>query len=250
MKFGLFAFGEIGYEIAKLFKDKNEKIICLVLSSTGSKDLNEAILSLVEPEFVIYSDSLYEKTTLEKLRKMQLDIIILAWWPHIIKENLIRIPKLGCLNLHPSYLPYNRGKHPYFWSIVEEVPFGVTLHFIDAGIDTGDIVFQDLVEKTWCDTGSTLYRRGRQTIVDLFKKKFEDIRNGNLLRKKQDMNAGSFHWEKEIEASSKINMDDRYKARDLLNLIRARSGFPHGAAWFTDDGQKYEVRLEIIKMEK
>lgn len=248
MKFGLFAFGEIGYEIAKLFRDRNENIPCLILSSTGSKDLNKAILSLLSPVWVIYSDSLYEEATLEKLRKMRLDVIVLAWWPHIIKEDLTRIPRLGCLNLHPSYLPYNRGKHPYFWSIVEDVPFGVTIHFIDAGIDTGDIVFQELVEKSWCDTGSTLYNRGKQTIVSFFKKKFEDIRTGNLPRKKQDMNSGSFHREEEIEESSKINLEQQYKARDLLNLIRARLYFPVGATWFMDGGHKYEVRIEITKV--
>lgn len=102
---------------------------------------------------------------------MQLDLIILAWWPYILKEALIKIPKIGCLNFHPSYLPYNRGKHPNFWSLVEDVPFGVSLHFVDTGIDSGSIAFQKIVPKSWEDTGKTLHEKGKREIVKLFQEK-------------------------------------------------------------------------------
>ena len=250
MKLGLFASDEVGYEIAKFFNEQNESVSCLVLDSKDTQKLNEKFLKIVSTDEVFYSDELYQKSTLKKMQKMQLDLIILAWWPYILKENLIDIPELGGLNFHPSCLPYNKGKHPYFWSIVEDVPFGVTLHFIDTGIDSGDIVFQKQIARTWEDTGSTLYDRGKLEIVKLFKDSFNDIKNGILKGNKQKSATGSFHLAREIEESSMINLDQEYKAADLLNLIRARSGFPYGASWFTDNGQKYEVRLEIKKVEK
>lgn len=250
MKMGLFVTNEVGYEIAKFFSEQNESVSCLVLDSKDTQKLNEKFLKTVSTDEVFYSDELYQKDILEKLKKMQLDLIILAWWPYILKESLIEIPRLGCLNFHPSCLPYNKGKHPYFWSIVEDVPFGVTLHFIDTGIDTGDVVFQKQIPKAWEDTGSTLYDRGKLEIVKLFKDNFNNIKNGILKRKKQKSTIESFHYGRDIKSASKIDLDQEYKAADLLNLIRARSGFPYGASWFTDDGQKYEVRLEIQKVEK
>ena len=249
MKFGLFAADEVGYEIAKFFKENNENISCLVLDSEDSKSLNSMILSSVNVQEVIYSDSLYKENTLEKLQNMEIDLIILAWWPYIVKEDLIRIPKMGCLNFHPSYLPYNRGKHPYFWSIVEQVPFGVTLHFIDTGIDSGNIIFQEPIEKSWGDTGATLYEKGKQTIVELFKKKFSEIKRGNIPQTEQPVENNSLHFAKEIEGASEIFINRNYSARELLNLIRARSGFPHGACWFRDNGQKYEVTVQIRKVD-
>jgi methionyl-tRNA formyltransferase len=249
MKFGLFAFGEIGLEIAKFLNERGEHIHILCLSTTCSKEINENIISVSKPGEIIYSDMIYQPAVLEKIRQSQLDIIILAWWPHIVKKALIDMPKIGCLNFHPSLLPNNKGKHPYFWSIVEELSFGVSLHFINEGIDTGDIVFQSEIEKTWCDTGSSLYEKGRHVIVDLFKEKFADLQAGNFSRHKQDKMTGSFHWGKEIEEASKIDLEKQYKAKNLLNIIRARSGFPAGAAWFVDNGKKYEVRIEIKEME-
>ncbi|MHC4560181.1 MAG: formyltransferase family protein [Planctomycetota bacterium] len=248
MNFGLFAADEVGYEIAKFFRGEQEPVSCLVLDSNDAKGLNGSILSVLDAKEVLYSDALYEETTLEKLRNMHIDLIILAWWPYILKESLIRVPRLGCLNFHPSYLPNNRGKHPYFWSIVEGVPFGVTLHFVDGGIDTGDTVFQETVEKSWEDAGSTLYERAKVAIVDLFKSKFGEIRSGNLPRKKQASAAATFHLGNEIEQASRIDLDQEYKARNLLNLLRARSNFPQGACWFVDDGHKYEVRVDIRKV--
>lgn len=247
MKFGLFAADEVGYEIAKFFKENNENVSCLVLDSKDGKSLNSMILSSVNTQEIFYSDSLYEPSTLEKLQNMEIDWMILVWWPYIIKENLIRIPKMGCFNLHPSYLPYNRGRHPYFWSIVEEVPFGVTLHFVDPGIDNGNIIFQEVIEKSWEDTGATLYEKSKKTIVELFKKKFPEIKKGNLLQTEQSAENGSLHYAREIEGASEIFIDGNYTARELLNLIRGRSGFPD-RCWFKDNGQKYEVSIQIRKV--
>lgn len=85
--------------------------------------------------------------------------MILAWWSYVLKENLIRIPRIGCLNFYPSFLPYNRGKHYNFWTIVEGNPFGVSQHSVDQGIDTGDIAYQSRIAKTWEDTGEALYHK-------------------------------------------------------------------------------------------
>ena len=55
---------------------------------------------------------------------------------------LLKNSKNNIINLHISYLPYNRGAHPNFWSFVENTPSGVSIHQVDSGIDTGKIVIQ------------------------------------------------------------------------------------------------------------
>jgi methionyl-tRNA formyltransferase len=251
MNIALFAASSVGYEVAKVFGENKEPLACLVLDA---KNTREANLQIVESaggmaeEKIFYSDSLYESQTLSALQSLDLDLIILAWWPYIIKDNLIRIPRRGCLNFHPSYLPYNRGKHYNFWAIVEEAPFGVSLHWVSEGIDDGDIAFQSRVETSWEDTGETLYHKAQREIIRLFKEKFSEITDGLIPRIPQDLSKGSFHLSKDLDEASKIDLDASYAARLLLNVLRARTFPPHPAAWFIDGGERYEVRVEIRKV--
>lgn len=253
MNIALFAADFVGHEIAKFFGKNNEPLSCLILDLRDKKGLNAQILAdsgIKAQDRVLYIDSHYGEETVNTLKEMDLDLAILAWWPYILREDLLKIPRMGCLNLHPSYLPYNRGKDPNFWSIVEDVPFGVSLHFVDTGIDSGDIAFQSVIEKSWEDTGKSLYEKALKEIVKLFVNNFPQIKRGKIPRKPQEPSRASFHRRSELNPASMIDLDRSYKARDLLNTMRARTFYPHPAAWFVDNGQQYEVRIEIKKQAK
>lgn len=251
MKIGLFAANVVGSKIAKFMGDQREAPACLVLDSNDPAGLNPAITvdSGVKDSSVIFeSNSLGDDQTREQLRALDLDLIVLAWWPYILKPELIGIPRLGCLNFHPSLLPHNRGRHYNFWALVEGAPFGVTIHWVDAAVDCGDIAFQSRIATTWEDTGATLYYKAQEEIVRLFMEKFPEVKAGRIPRIPQDLALGSFHLARELEEASRIELDQAYSAGTLLNLIRARTFPPHPAAWFTDDGKRYEVRIEIKKV--
>ena len=81
-----------------------------------------------------------EKFTLENVSKY--DWIISYGYRHLISEEIIKYLKNPIINLHISYLPFNRGAHPNYWSFKEKTIKGVTIHFIDSGIDTGPILIQ------------------------------------------------------------------------------------------------------------
>ena len=251
MKIALFAADTVGNEVAKFFGENREPLACLILDSRDRQGLNSEIIGnsrVADHNRIFYSDSLYDEPTLTTLKSLELDLVLLAWWPYIIKKSLRQIPRLGSLNFHPSYLPNNRGKHYNFWTIVEDVPFGVTIHWVDQGIDAGDIAFQSLIDKSWGDTGETLYHRAQREMLRLFKRKFPEIKRGRIPREPQDLSQGSFHKSSELEEASRIELDKNYRARDLLNILRARTFRPHPGAWFVDDGEKYEVRVKISKV--
>jgi methionyl-tRNA formyltransferase len=173
------------------------------------------------------------------------EIIFLAWWPRIIPAYMINAPGTGVVNFHPSLLPYNRGRNYNFWTIVENTPFGVTLHFVDEGIDSGDILFQSRIEKGWEDTGETLYLKAQKEIVSLFKARYLDIIAGKYTRTPQNPEQGQMHYFKELDPASRIYLDRTYKAADLLNLLRARTFTGKPSCYFYDGDQKYEVRISI-----
>lgn len=66
----------------------------------------------------------------------------LLWWTYILNKEIISLSANGFFNLHPSLLPYNRGKHPYVHAILNSNPFGVTIHKINSKIDSRFIIAQ------------------------------------------------------------------------------------------------------------
>ncbi len=77
------------------------------------------------------------------VRTLAPDVIAIHTMSHLLKENIFSIPKLGTINLHASYLPEYRGPNPSFWQYHDmQMNPGVTVHYVDKGEDTGDIIFQ------------------------------------------------------------------------------------------------------------
>ena len=175
----------------------------------------------------------------------KIDYIFLLWWPHLIEEKIIKMSKFGVINTHPSLLPHNRGKNYNFWNLVEDVPFGVSLHFVDKTIDGGDIIFQNKISKNWEDNGYSLFCKAKKEMINLFKKKYEKIIEHKYVRIKQNLDEGSFHFSKELDSASQIFLENTYKASELFNLLRARTFPPNSSCFFIDDNKKYEVSIEI-----
>lgn len=80
------------------------------------------------------------------LQALKPDLIVVFSMSQLLREEILNIPPLGVINLHPSYLPSYRGANPDFWQYYDmEMHPGVTVHYLDSGEDTGDIIFQDRI---------------------------------------------------------------------------------------------------------
>ncbi len=247
----VFADKYVGKEaIRYLLENYPEHVKCIVVTDEQSEVLSFLIneTDFDENYILLYTD--LEKENTQFLKGINPDYILLAWWPFIIKEPILLLPQVGIINFHPSLLPYNRGKHYNFWTIVEDTPFGVTIHFVDNSIDGGDIIFQKEIEKTWEDTGQTLYQRAQKAMLELFIKNYKNIVDHNYKRIRQDINEGSFHYGNELEPASQVFLDKEYKAKNLLNLLRARTFPPYpGCYFYNEKGEKFEIRIEIKKVD-
>jgi methionyl-tRNA formyltransferase len=170
---------------------------------------------------------------------------LLLWWPRIIPECVIDLASHGFVNTHPSLLPHNRGKHYNFWALVEQAPFGVTLHQVEKGVDSGAIIAQTPLAHGWEDTGQTLYLRAREAMVALVKESYPALRSWNVSPVPQDLSQGSFHRARELEPASLIALDAPTTARDLLNRLRARTFPGYPGCRFEDNGRTFEVTVSI-----
>ena len=104
------------------------------------------------------------------------DLVVSYGYRHILKKEVIESSNAPIINLHISYLPWNRGAHPNFWSFYDCTPSGVTIHLIDKGVDTGAIIYQKYVNfNKEENTYSKTYKRLISEIENLFRNNLNQI---------------------------------------------------------------------------
>lgn len=158
------------------------------------------------PDFLsLYGDKVtifFQKITLEFVKEKNIEFIVSDRYEYIIKDDVINFLKDKIINLHPSLLPWNRGYYPNFWSILEDTPKGVSIHKIDKGIDTGDILIQKEISFDDEDTLKSTYYKVRVAIINLLFDNWNKIKNSELKGfKKKDIN-GTHHYKKDFEEIS------------------------------------------------
>ena len=127
------------------------------------------------------------------------EVAISFGYRHIISSKVLENESCLTINLHLSYLPFNRGAHPNFWSFYDNTPSGVTIHLVDSGIDTGGIlcqkqIFFDNGETTFVET----YNRLRVEIETMFLNCWNSIANRKFNINPQEKDAGTFHRTTEL----------------------------------------------------
>lgn len=244
----------IGYKVIEFLVNTNNEIDFLVLDQNDKGEFNQKIISLYKTKYpekkIYYNEILSDGQFIDTLKKSQPTLGILAWWPNILKGEILHIPRIRWLNFHPSLLPFNRGKNPNFWCLVDETKCGVSLQFIDEGVDTGDIIAQREIKVDWEDTGKTVYEKCLEEIVNLFKENFENIKKNQLKRIEQKSKEGSYHKAIEMDEICKIKLDKQYSAKKLLNILRAKIFSPYPSAFFYHDGKKYSVEIKIKELKE
>ena len=146
-----------------------------------------------------------EKITAEVIESVQPDLIISYNYKYIIKEDVIeKMPENRIINLHISYLPWNRGAYPNIWSFLDNTPKGVSIHIIDKGLDTGKILLQKKVDiDENIHSLKTSYELLHFEIQKLFMENWEKIKNNEIKPFKQT-GKGTIHYKKDFDEISKL----------------------------------------------
>jgi folate-dependent phosphoribosylglycinamide formyltransferase PurN len=116
-----------------------------------------------------------EKSFIGWVRRQEIDLIVSVFCPKIFKSDILRAPRMGCINYHLALLPKYRGRQSLFWALLHnEKQVGASVHEMDEGIDTGPIIKQQAVPVLPGDTLHSLYlkitRLGPQLIVQAIDK--------------------------------------------------------------------------------
>lgn len=120
------------------------------------------------------------------------DLLVSVHWNDIFDPKIIEWFAYGAVNLHNSYLPWNRGADACSWAIVDQTPHGATFHFISEGLDKGPIIYQKKLEIAGDETADALYTRTADLEVEVFKQGMENILRGQRWGLEQK-GKGSYH---------------------------------------------------------
>jgi methionyl-tRNA formyltransferase len=146
------------------------------------------------------------------------DLIISYGYKYIISKDIVDAYKGRIINLHTSYLPYNRGADPNLWSIIEDTKKGVTIHFIDDGIDTGPILFQKtVIIDVSQHTLMSSYQLLQDEIQMLFKENWQAIRTRNYPSFPKSQ-GGSIHYKKDLKDIKEVLLGELGWEIPLIDL--------------------------------
>jgi methionyl-tRNA formyltransferase len=223
-----------------------EDIVGLVVHPEGGQRFGRELIanSRLETDRIFDGSKLREAETLQRIADLKPDIGISVYFGYLLKPEFLTIFPRGVINLHPSFLPFNRGAYPNVWPIIDHTPAGVSLHYIDEGVDTGDIIAQREVMVAPSDTAESLYRKLESECLELFSGTWPLIKSGTAPRIPQPA-AGTIHRVKDAAMIDRIDPEKSYRAQDLIDLIRARTFPPYKGAYLDVNGKKIYLRLQL-----
>lgn len=165
-----------------------------------------------------------EQETVEELKNYPADLFVVAAFGQLLSEEILSMPRFGCVNIHASLLPAYRGAAPIQWVILNgETRTGVTIQQMAKGLDTGDMLLKKTVEIDEKETGASLHDKLMLTGAELIVEVLPKIEKGELIPEKQDESKASYYGR--LTKSMGL-IDWNQDAVSIERLIRGLNSWP------------------------
>ena len=188
-------------------------------------------LEVLQPEKVRGDEEFYKH-----IQSLKPDVIVVVAFGQILPESILSIPQYGCINIHGSLLPKYRGAAPIQWAILnEEKVTGVTIMYMDKGMDTGDMLYKKEIPIEPEDTYETLHDKMKIIGAEALKEAFPLILEGGRGREKQKSEEATYA--SKIEKSlGEINWQETTHRIDAQ--IRGLNPWPGGYTYYRGEVMK------------
>ena len=182
------------------------------------------------------------------IKELSPDIIFCFGWSNLLKEKILDIPKIGTIGFHPAELPSNRGRHPIIWALILGLnKTASTFYFMNSGIDSGNILDQEIILISPEDDAGSLYEKIRDTSLKQLRSFVPKLEKGDFVSLPQDENKSNT-WRKRSYKDGII--DWRMSSDSIHNLIRGLSR-PYFGAEFSYKNNTYKIwKSKVIKFNK
>lgn len=175
----------------------------------------------------------------DQMRRLRPDVLVVIAYGHILSEEILRLPKIGAINVHASLLPKYRGPAPIQWAIINGEPqTGVTTMFMDAGMDTGDMLLSRTEPILPADTAATLHDRLAKIGAALLVQTLNDLAAGTLQPQQQDHSQATYA---PLLKKQDGHIDWHRSAEQLESFIRGMTPWPGAFTYH------HQQRLKILK---
>lgn len=156
---------------------------------------------------------------IEHIKEKNPDVIFVLGLSQIAPSEILKIPTIGCIGSHPALLPQNRGRHPIIWAIANGLKkSGITLFWMDEGIDSGDIWGQEEFEIADEEDAATIYEKVKELSVKIIRDNISDLEKGIVRKIRQDYSKANY-WRKRTKKDGEI--DWRMSSKRIYDLVRA-----------------------------
>lgn len=221
MRIGYFADGPWAHKaFEKIIKDDSIKIVFM----TVRYDRKDAVLlSLAEQNNipVELSDNINSHAFMDAVKTYQADLFVSMSFNQIFRDEIRNLPKQKTINCHAGKLPFYRGRNILNWALInDEREFGITVHYMDSGIDTGDIILQETYPITDSDNYATLLERAYDGCADVLYRAIKMIQDNKVkVMKQTDIDPVGMYCGMRTEGDEVIDWNQ--SSRELFNFIRA-----------------------------
>ncbi len=189
MKIVLWGNGNRGVSCLKLLLKTEHEILCVVADPRTENQWYDSVAQLGRKSNldIIQPSDPNDEQTERYLRKLEPDLFVLAGYGRIMKENIIYIPNIMCINLHAGKLPDYRGSSPMNWALINgESEFSLSMIRLDKGVDTGDVLLTKKFEIKDNYTIRDIHRIANENFPRLLKELLDKIEKGDHTEEKQD----------------------------------------------------------------
>jgi len=224
LKIGFFADGPWSHKAFKKIVQDNNLLIKFICVRFDTKD--KTLKNYSEEYNIDYlkHENINSKDFIDNVRKYNCDLFVSMSFNQIFKNEIINLPKLKIINCHAGKLPFYRGRNVLNWVLInDEKEFGITVHFIDQGIDTGDIILQETYQITDKDNYSSLLKLAHVECAKILYKAINLINSSQKFSKiKQDtIHPIGFYCPQRTFGDEVL--DWKKTSREIFNFIRAIS---------------------------
>ncbi len=247
LKIGYFADGPWShYAFKRLVSDRSVKIefVC-VRFDTQDLTLKNYCLEYSIP--YLKDKNVNSRSFLNLIEKYNCDLFVSMSFNQIFKKEIINLPRYKIINCHAGKLPFYRGRNILNWALInDEKEFGITVHYVDEGIDTGDIVLQRLFPITDKDDYKSLLEISYLECALLLCGAIDMFKKGNVQGASQKLiHPVGFYCNQRKQGDELLSWNQ--SSRDIFNFVRAISKPGPMARAFLNGKEMSINKVEIIK---
>lgn len=223
MKIGYFADGPWGHSaFEKINLDKNFQIkfVCVRYNTDDLTFYNYCQKYKID---YLKSKNINSTNFINKIKKYECDLFVSMSFNQIFKSEMINLPSHKTINCHAGKLPFYRGRNILNWVLInDENEFGISVHYVDQGIDTGDIILQKTYPISDLDDYSTLLNTAYRECPLLLFEAINRIKNNNVeIIKQNTIHPVGFYCSQRKKGDEIINWNQ--SSRSIFNFVRAIS---------------------------